>query len=236
MYTPLFPCNTIICRYPIALARSGLHVLMCQSRYTNDSSLLMEKCVKDLATYIAYAKDKLGYDTIVLVGWSGGGSLSVFYQSQATLIPSQRVTFPFNLSNIELPKADALIVIAAHASRARILTECLDPSIYFMRRGDNKEEDSKLQHLNLYGKHAPLPPYTKMYLKEFRQAQIARSLRITAWARKQVQNGDSDSCFLLEGTMADPRWLDFTCDRNDRPNERICYLGDPEVANDMPTG
>ena len=41
---------------------------------------------------------------------------------------------------------------------------------------------------------------------------------------------------MLDGTMADPRWLDVTCDANDRPDDRICYLGDPEVANDMPTG
>ena len=222
--------------YPISLARAGLHVLMCQSRYTNDSALVMEKCIKDLATYISYAKTKLGYEKIVLVGWSGGGSLSVFYQSQATLPSTQRVTFPIDLSNVELPKANALIVIAAHASRARILTECLDPSIYMFRRGDNVEMDAKLQHLNLYGPKAPQPPYTTSYLQEFRKEQIARSLRITKWCRKQVKNGNPGACFLLDGTMADPRWLDFTCDANDRPDERICYLGDPEVANDMPTG
>ena len=67
---------------------------------------------------------------------------------------TQRVTFPIDLSNVELPKANALIVIAAHASRARILTECLDPSIYMFRRGDNVEMDAKLQHLNLYGPKA----------------------------------------------------------------------------------
>ena len=222
--------------YPISLARAGLHVLVCQSRYTNDAALVMEKCVKDLATYISYSKEKLGYDKVVLVGWSGGGSLSVFYQSQATIPPSERVTFPVDLSKVTLPKASALIVIAAHASRARILTECLDPSIYMFRRGDNKEMDDKLKHLNLYGPNAPQPPYKKTYLQEFRQQQIARSLRITEWAREQVKHGNPGACFLLDGTMADPRWLDFTVDANDRPNTRVCYLGDPEVANNMPTG
>ena len=50
------------------------------------------------------------------------------------------------------------------------------------------------------------------------------------------QSGNPGACFVLDGTMADPRWLDVTCDANDRPDDRICYLGDPEVANDMPTG
>ena len=83
--------------YPISLARSGLHVLMCQSRYTNDSSLIMEKCVKDLATYISYAKRELGYKRIVLVGWSGGGSLSIFYQSQATPTTQRKGYLPGKL-------------------------------------------------------------------------------------------------------------------------------------------
>ena len=50
---------------------------------------------------------------------------------------------------------------------------------------------------------------------EFRKKQIARNLRITKWAREQVKNGNPGACFLLDGTMADPRWLDFTCDAND---------------------
>ncbi len=96
--------------------------------------------------------------------------------------------------------------------------------------------EEALKHLNIYGKNAPKPPYTKKFLREFRRQQISRSLRITRWCREQVKAGNPGACFVLDGTMADPRWLDVTCDANDRPDDRICYLGDPEVANDMPTG
>jgi len=66
------------------LARAGHHVIYCNSRFRGtDSALLMEKVVEDLGECIKDAKNRLGYQKVVLAGWSGGGSLSVFYQQQA---------------------------------------------------------------------------------------------------------------------------------------------------------
>ena len=66
------------------LARAGHHVIYCNSRFRGtDSALLMEKVVEDLGECIKDAKSRLGYAKVVLAGWSGGGSLSVFYQQQA---------------------------------------------------------------------------------------------------------------------------------------------------------
>jgi len=59
-----------------ALARAGHHVIYCNSRFRGtDSALLMEKVVEDLGECIKDAKNRLGYDKVVLAGWSGGGSL-----------------------------------------------------------------------------------------------------------------------------------------------------------------
>ena len=56
------------------LARAGLHVLYVNTHYRgNDSALIMEKCLLDLGAGIRDAKERFGYDTIVLGGWSGGG-------------------------------------------------------------------------------------------------------------------------------------------------------------------
>lgn len=67
-----------------ALARAGHHVIYCNSRFRGtDSALLMEKVVEDLGECIKDAKNRLGYRKVVLAGWSGGGSLSAFYQQQA---------------------------------------------------------------------------------------------------------------------------------------------------------
>ena len=67
-----------------ALARAGHHVIYFNSRFRGtDSALLMEKVVEDLGECVKDAKNRLGYEKVVLAGWSGGGSLSVFYQQQA---------------------------------------------------------------------------------------------------------------------------------------------------------
>lgn len=50
---------------------------------STDSALLMEKVVEDLGEVIKDAKNRLGYSKVVLAGWSGGGSLSLYYQQQA---------------------------------------------------------------------------------------------------------------------------------------------------------
>jgi hypothetical protein len=69
---------------PNAMARAGLHVVTCMSRYpNNDSCLIMEKVVLDLGACVSHLKAKFGYEKVVLAGWSGGGSLSSFYQVRA---------------------------------------------------------------------------------------------------------------------------------------------------------
>jgi hypothetical protein len=81
----MHPASTLqLLPVPRAMARSGAHVLCAASRYAkNDAALIMEKVALDLGAYIRHAKEVLGYEKVVLVGWSGVGSLAVFYQAQA---------------------------------------------------------------------------------------------------------------------------------------------------------
>jgi pimeloyl-ACP methyl ester carboxylesterase len=98
-----------------ALARAGHHVIYAGSRYRGtDSNLIMEKVVEDLGKVIDDAKNRLGYSKVVLAGWSGGGSLSLYYQQQAHAL--------------DLPPADGIMLLAAHISRHGTLTEWLDAS------------------------------------------------------------------------------------------------------------
>ena len=48
---------------------------------------------------------------------------------------------PVDLVDADLPPADAVLMIAAHASRAQILCEFLDPTIYLLRRGQFPKVD-----------------------------------------------------------------------------------------------
>ncbi|MBL8384784.1 MAG: alpha/beta fold hydrolase, partial [Burkholderiales bacterium] len=154
-------------------ARRGVHVISCNSRYPrNDTALIMEKVALDLAACVRHARDKLGYDKVVLAGWSGGGSLSLFYQAQAErpTVTATPAGDPPDLTQSRMPQADAVLLLAAHQSRARTLTEWLDPSITDEARPF--ERDPKL---NLYDPANPAqPPYDSAFLAAYRAAQVAR--------------------------------------------------------------
>ncbi len=207
-----------------ALARAGHHVIYANSRFRGtDSALIMEKVVEDLGEVIADAKNRLGYQKVVLAGWSGGGSLSLFYQQQA--------------EPLGLIPADGIMLLAAHISRHGTLTEWLDASIL-----DESDPGKRDPELDLYNPDNPnQPPYTPEFLERYRQAQIDRNRRITAWVKEKLADleaeghGDEEFCFVVHGTMADPRWLDPAVDPNAR-EPGSCYLGDPRVVNNSPIG
>src|SRR5262245_47617576 len=81
----MHPASTLqLLPMPRAMAEHGLHVLCAGSRYArNDTPLIMEKVILDLGAYVRHAKEVWGYEKVVIVGWSGGGSLSLLYQAEA---------------------------------------------------------------------------------------------------------------------------------------------------------
>lgn len=221
------------------LARAGIHTIYCNTRYRgNETALIMERAVMDLAACVRHAKDKLGYAKVYLGGWSGGGAQSLFYQAEAQ---DPRVTHtpagdPYDLTAANIIPADGVMLLAAHLSRNLTLTEWLDPSI--------EEESRPFERnpkWNLYAPDGPKPPYSADFLAEYRARQIARNRRITAWVKAELAGlkaqglDNHERCFTVQGTMADPRWLDPAVDPNERaPNH--CMLGDPFVVNDGPVG
>ena len=224
---------------PVALAKQGTHVIYCNSRYQGvDYALIMEKVALDLGACVRHAREQLGYEKVVLAGWSGGGSLSAFYQAEAER-PSVIATpagDPPDLTTAGLLPADGLMLLAAHVSRARTLTEWMDASII-----DEACPERRDTSLDLYDPAGPVRPYSAEFLERYRAAQEARNRRITAWVRERLDalraagRVDEEHCFVVHGTMADPRWLDPTVDPNDR-RPGWCFLGDPRVVNHSPVG
>lgn len=223
-----------------ALPRAGHHVIYCNSRYRgSDYGLVMEKVVQDLGACIRHAREQLGYKNVILAGWSGGGALSVYYQQQAqhaTVTSTPAGDLP-DLTQLDLPAADGLMLLAAHVSRHGTLTEWIDPSIV-----DESDPNKRDPELDLYNPNNPnQPPYTPEFIERYRAAQIARNRRITTWVKETLADlkaqGEPlmERGFVVHGTMADPRWLDATLDPNDRPAGR-CYLGDPKIVNMGPVG
>jgi pimeloyl-ACP methyl ester carboxylesterase len=192
----------------------------------------------DLGAFVRHAREELGYRRVVLAGWSGGGSLSLFYQSQAEhpTITATPAGDPVDLTGAGLLPADGMMQLAAHVSRATTLTEWLDASIL-----DELDPERRRVELDLYASGGPQPPYTSDFLEAYRAEQLARNRRITARVRERLDDlarsgrGHEEHCFVIHGTMADPRWLDPAVD----PNERTpghCYMGDPRIVNMMPAG
>lgn len=222
------------------LARAGLHVLYVNTHYRgNDSALIMEKCLLDLGAGIKDAIGRFGYEKVVLGGWSGGGSLALFYQEQAErpTIDQTPAGDPVDIRGAGLVPADGIILMAAHVSRSVTLTEWMDPSIV-----DERDADRRDPALNLYDPANPeQPPYSAAFLARYRAAQIDRNRRITAWVRERLaariaaDGPGAEEGFVVHGTMADPRWLDPAVDPNDRV-PGTCYLGDPRIVNMGPVG
>ena len=221
-------------------ARDGHHVLFVNTRYRgNDSALIMEKCLLDLGAGIKDAKQRFGYRNIILGGWSGGGSLALYYQEQAerTTVSTTPAGDAVDLAGAQLVPGDAIMLMAAHVSRSVTLTEWMDASIT-----DELDPNKRAVELDLYAPGNPSqPPYSAEFLTRYRAAQIARNRKITAWVeyelaeRRRIDGPGGERGFVVHGTMADPRWLDATVDPNDR-TPGTCYLGDPRVVNMGPVG
>lgn len=223
-----------------ALAHGGRHVVYCHPRYRgNDTALILEKCLLDLGACVTDLKKRFGYEKVVLGGWSGGGSLSLFYQDQAEhpTITQTPAGDAVDVAGARLVPADGVLLLAAHISRSVTMTEWLDPSIL--------DEDAPFTRdvgLNIYDPACPdRPPYSAAFVERFRAAQVARNRRITARVKatlaalKASGDRDAERPFVVYGTMCDVRWTDPTQDPSDR-RPGTCYLGEPRIANDGPVG
>ena len=142
-------------------ARQGVHIIAADSRYRGvDNALIMEKVATDLGAVVRHAKEKLGYANVILLGWSGGGSLSAFYQAQAeapTVTGAPAGGGP-DLTKADLIPADGVVFMAAHVSRHGTLTEWIDASIIDETRPYDRGPD-----LDIYsGEHGP--PFSAEFL------------------------------------------------------------------------
>src|SRR3954452_15284850 len=214
------------------LAKQGHHVIYAGSRYRGaDYGLIMEKVVIDLGQAIVDAKRRFGYERVVLAGWSGGGSLSLYYQQQAEnpTVTQTPAGDPPSLVDAELPAADAILLLAAHPSRHQVLTDCLDAAVV-----DESDPAQRDPELDLFARE---PPFDADFLVRYREAQLARNRRITAWVKETLSAlpGHEERGFVVHGTMGDPRALDPAVDPNER-TPGVSFLGDPHAVNNGPVG
>lgn len=221
------------------VAERGFGAVGLTTRYVgNDTSLIMENCLLDIASMVRFLYAR-GYEKVVLLGNSGGASIVPYYQAQAR---TPTITDPPgggpDLVAAGLTPVDALVFLNAHPSRARLSTEWLDPAIV-----DEHQPFERDPALDMYNPENG-PPYPAEFVERYRAAQLARNRRISAWAESQlralrdarhVPAGLDDMTFVVPGTSADLRFLDGAIDPSDRPVGTTPW-GKPAVTNHLPAG
>ena len=176
------------------LVQSGYAVLAHQSRWPgNDAAASHELLLLDIAAAVTELRRR-DFEQIVLLGYSGGGSVYAFYQAQAVASPGTRLRETadgdqLDLNKFSLPQADGIIFMSAHLGAGKTLMTEIDPSV-----PDERDPLSVDPDLDMYDPRNGFktPPESSQYpaefLERYRVAQIARVARIDATARSFIED------------------------------------------------
>jgi len=172
---------------------AGFAACALNTRYlNNDMMMLHENLLLDLAAAIRFLREEEGFEHVVMLGNSGGGSLFAYYDAQARAPHGQRVGAPPgggppDLNRFELPPADGLILLAAHPGQGMVLMGSIDAAVT-----DEHDPFANDPELDMYdernGYRTPPAPsrYAQQWLERYRAAQYARVARLDAIARSHV--------------------------------------------------
>ncbi len=160
---------------------------------SNDIACIHEMLLPDIAASVRYLKEERGFEQVVFIGNSGGGSLYSFYQAQAVKSPPERLAVtpagdPYDLNRFQMSPGDGMVFLAAHLGEGKFLESALDPSVT-----DENDPLSCDPSLDMYdpvnGFREPPHPskYSEEFVARYRAAQLARMARIDAIARRYVE-------------------------------------------------
>jgi hypothetical protein len=224
------------------LLQAGVAVWTQHTRsVNNDLNLVHEQALHDVAAGQAFLRAN-GFESVIVLGHSGGGTLFAFYLEQAALAPGDRIARtpggrPTKLADAEMPMADGAVFVAPHPGQGKLLLACIDPSV-----ADEADPLSVVPELDAWNPANGFaePPassaYSAEFLARYRAAQHDRVARIDAVARQALaRTAATRAAFKESGaaadrrrslaptimtifrTDADPRNVDLSLDPSDRP-------------------
>jgi hypothetical protein len=195
-----------------ALLAAGYAVFGQNSRWLNNDALCVhETLLLDVAAGVRFLRQR-GFERVVLIGNSGGGSLYCFYIAQsATPAPGRlRETpagDPLDLNAVDLPAVDGFVMLAAHLGEGRILMRMIDPSV--VDEADPLSCDASLDPFNPANGYRYPPKsshYDPAFVTRYRQAQHERVARLDAVARQRIAQRNAARQTLAAGDFADKPW------------------------------
>lgn len=220
----------------------------------NDLRLEHEVALLDVAAGMSQLRT-LGFDSIVLLGNSGGAGLFAFYNQQSLLAPEERLTRtpggrPVKLASATMPTADGFVLIAPHPGQGRLLMNNLDPSV--IDEADPLSINPALYPFSAANGFRPKPGtsnYPPEYVARYREAQRQRVARIDASAKEMIAErmaarkrakddsegpdgmaGALNAIFTVWRTDADLRAFDLTLDPSARRWGTV-WGSDPIASN-----
>jgi pimeloyl-ACP methyl ester carboxylesterase len=188
---------------------AGFAAFGFNTRYlNNDAMMIHENLLLDLAAGIRFLRDEEGYEKIVMLGNSGGGSLFAYYDAQARTPAGSRVSAPPgggppDLNKFELPAADGYIALAAHPGQGMVLMSCLDAAVV-----DESDPLASDPALDMYDERNGFktPPagsrYAPEFIERYRAAQRSRCARVDAIARRHIAEAGYGRAAMRAQTFA----------------------------------
>jgi pimeloyl-ACP methyl ester carboxylesterase len=206
----------------------GFAVFALNTRYlNNDSMMLHENLLLDVAAAMRYLRDERDFTRIVMLGNSGGGSLFAYYDAEARKPRGERVAAPPgggppDLNQFELPLADGFIILAAHPGQGKVLMGSIDPAV--ADETDPFATDPALDMYDPRNGFAALPAashYDRDWLAGYRAAQAARVMRLDAIARRHIT--EARAARAADFTQATPDYRNFMQRRTMAPRIMVIY-------------
>lgn len=206
-----------------------------------DVSLVHEQALLDVAAGQVFLRER-GFEHVVTLGHSGGGTLFAFYHQQAGRAPSARIAKtpagrPIDLAGASMPVPDGAVFMAPHPGQGVLLSRLIDPSV--LDEDDPLSTDPALNPFDPANGFRPPPAsstYSTDFVGRYRAGQSARIARLDAVAAERVaaasaarrrfgESGDAvdrraalvPRVLTVYRTDADLRFMDLSLSPNDRP-------------------
>lgn len=220
----------------------------------NDLTLVHEQAVLDMAAGQTFLRDR-GFEHVLTLGHSGGGTLAAFYHEQATLPSQQRLARtpagrPVDLAGATMPIPDGAIFMAPHLGQGALLQRLIDPSV--TDEADPLSADPELDPYlprNGFAEPPESSSYPPEFIDHYRMAQRDRIRRIDERARELAEDAaTARSTFQAHGdvrdrrrsvaprlitvyrTDADLRSVDLSLEANERPYGSL-FGSRPDIIN-----